>query len=233
MATFQPQSLLLTAGASRMVYERLRAGASIRYISSNLESYKSSGLALDLGLFYEIPEKLFSAGFVIKNAGLQLTTYTDENSEELPLDVRFGISKKLEHLPFRLTITAHNLNHWNLLYDDPNKEEDGFIFIGDQTNEKSDISLFTDNFFRHLVFGGEFLLGKSDQVKLRFAYNHLRRKELGLPSHFSLSGFSAGLGIHLLKFRFDYAFSSYHIGSGVHHFGISADISRLFKKSIT
>ena len=74
-------------------------------------------------------------------------------------------------------------------------------FLGDQQPADEGVDFF-DNFFRHFVFNGEFLFGKTESFRLRLGYNHLRRKELSLENQFSLSGFSFGVGFKVSKFNF-------------------------------
>jgi hypothetical protein len=84
-------------------------GANVKVIYSNIEKYSSSALAADLGLHYAFPEQLINIGFSILNLGSQLSSYAD-TKEDLPLDIAFGLSKRLEHLPLRLSLDFHKLN---------------------------------------------------------------------------------------------------------------------------
>jgi len=222
--TFKASEMAFTIGASKEIGERLSAGINLRIINSNLESYNSFGIAADIGAIYWDPVKRLTTSFVIRNIGVQLSKY-DEVSEDLPLDIQIGFSKRLEHLPFRLSIIAHSLNQWNLRYESP-LSDDGAILIGEEPKEKSGFSKGIDNTFRHLIFSGEFLLGKTEVVKIRFGYNHQRRKELTVGSLRSLAGFSGGLGIRIKQFSIDYGFGSYHIAGSTQHIGISTHISR-------
>ena len=85
---------------------------------------------------------------------------------------------------------------------------------------------FIDNFFRHFTFSGEFLIGKSEVLALRFGYNHLRKKELSIQNFRTLAGFSFGFGVKISKFRLDYGYAKYHIADGGHHLSISTNLSR-------
>ena len=216
-------------GASKEVYERLRVGLNTKFITSRLGQYNSTGLSMDLAATYFISGKNVTVGFVIKNLGLQLTKYGDER-EYSQRNVLLGVTKRLEHLPFRLTITAHHLNRWNLLYDDPNGENN--ILLGSESpQERSAISLWSDNFFRHLSFGGEFLLGKNGgPFRLRFGYNVMRAKEMGVNPYRSFAGFSFGFGFKIKRFRIDYAYSIQHLIGGKMHITLSANLSKSKKR---
>ena len=219
----------LVAGTSYRLYDRVNLGVNIKYIFSSLAMYSSQGFAMDLGMTYDIHEKNMIAGFVIKNIGGQLSTYAGMR-EKLPLNVMAGISKKLEHLPFRLSVTMHHLNRWNLLYDDPYGENNSFITGEEQ--EDSDLSLFIDNLFRHINFGGEFLLGKGESKPLRFrmGYNYMKSKEMSVQPYRTFAGFSFGFGFSIKKINFDYAYSIYHFAGGSSHLSISTNLSRFGKR---
>ena len=221
---FKASDMALTVGAGKAFGERFSAGLNMRFIYSRYDSYNALAVAADIGGGYWDPEKNIGVGFVVRNVGFQLSKF-DENAEAPPLDIQLGFSKRLKHLPFRLTITAHSLNRWNLRYDSPLEEQQTSL-IGEESSGKSDFSKGVDNFFRHLVFSGEFLLGKTEAVRLRFGYNHQRRKELTVGSLRSLAGFSFGAGVRIKQFMVDYGFASYHIAGGTHHIGIATNLSR-------
>ena len=147
----------------------------------------------------------------------------DGVKEHIPFEIQIGVSKRLKYLPLRLSVIMHNLQRWNILYDDPNTEEDTSIFgdfvTGNNTNPE------VDNFFRHFIFNLEFLLGKRETLRLRAGYNHLRKKELSVENFRSLAGFSFGFGIRIKKFQIDYGHSVYHLAGGTNHFGISTNLN--------
>ena len=103
-------------------------------------------------------------------------------------------------------MTAHSLTQWDLLYDSPLDEQETTV-IGEEPKERSAFNKGVDNFFRHLIFSGEFLLGKEDNFRLRFAYNHQRRKEMSVTSIRSFAGFSAGAGLRIKGFFIDFGLS--------------------------
>jgi len=224
--TFQPSELAITIGAGRQLYERMSVGANLKFISSSFEAYNSFGISSDVSAMYHIADKNFTATLLFKNAGSQISTYRDGNNEDIPFEIQLGISKKLQYLPFRFSITAQHLQRWNLLYDNPNSEENTF-FLGEPvaTNDNE----WIDNIFRHLIFSGEFLFGKAEVVNLRFGYNHFLKKELSVNNLRSLAGFSAGLGIKIRRFRFSYGIGVYHIGGSANHMSIATNLSE-FKR---
>lgn len=226
--SFDASETAITLGASRKLNDRITAGLNVKLISSRLDAFSSLGIASDLGLLYENKEQSFTFGAVIKNIGTQLSTYNGLR-EPLPFDIQLGFSKRLKHLPFRLSITAHTLNRWDIRYDDPNAEDPIQLFDDQQVTEGG-FGQSVDNFFRHFTFNGEFLIGKRESFRLRIGYNHLRKKELSVSEFRSLGGFSAGFGFKVKQFRFDYGVGYYHLAGGVNHLSISTNLKEFRKK---
>lgn len=229
LGTFKANDVAITVGAAKQFGDRMSVGANLRFVQSNLESYHSSGLMMDLGGIYENPDSRFTLGLSVRNVGAQLTRYSDI-SEDLPVNVMLGVSKRLEHLPFRFSVTAHNLQRWDMLYDSPLADDETTV-IGEAPREQSSFSRNLDNVFRHLIFGGEFLLGKKENLHLRFGYNHQRRKELSVSNLRSFGGFSFGAGIRIKQFSIDYSIATYHSAGSTKHIGISTNLDR-FKKGL-
>ena len=229
MGTFEAAEYAINVGASRQLYENLAVGANLKFITSQLESFSSTGLALDLGAFYQDTSSNFSAALVIRNAGLTLSSFRENNRENLPFEINLGIAQKLKYLPFRLTVNYRNLDQWNILFDDPNVIDEGPLLGDIDTSERSRLSANLDNFFRHLTFGGEFLFGRKENFRLRAGYNHRRRQELSVGEFRSLAGFSFGAGIKISKFRIEYGRAIDHLAGGANHLSISTSINE-FKR---
>jgi hypothetical protein len=210
----------------------MQAGLLVRYIQSTLESYKSTGLAVDAGIIYQSEDALNHYSFVLKGIGTQLTKYyPDDEQGRMPVDLQFGFSKRLQYVPFRLSILIHDINRWNLNYDSPFDEGPNPI-SGEEPREPSKFGEAVDNAFSHFVFGGEFLIGKNESLMLRIGYNHQRRKELSVVNLRSLSGFSAGAGINFKSFVLDYGFAVYHQAGSTKHLGLRVHLDQLGRKKI-
>ncbi len=228
LGQFKSSEYAIVLGSSKKLNEKLSAGANLKIITSQLEGFSSFGLAMDIAGMYVDTAKNFTASLVFKNMGGQITSYHNEK-EAIPFEIQAGFSKKLKYLPFRLSVMGIHLQKWNILYDDPNQEDETLLF-GEAPKEQSKAQLFVDNFFRHLVFNGEFLFGKKENFQLRLGYNHLRRKELSLENLRSLAGFSAGTGFKIKNFKFDYGLGFYFTGVTTHHLGLLLNLNE-FKKS--
>jgi hypothetical protein len=166
-------------------------GAAIKIIHSSIEEYSSSGLALDAGVSYYIPEQQMVLAAGVQNAGMQVGAFGDED-ESLPLDVRIGIGKKLEHLPLNVMLNFHKLN------------------------ESSDS--FFDR-FSNFSLGGEFDL--SDALKARIGYYNEMRRELKIGNSAKLAGFSGGFGLKVSSYFVDYAYTSLGEIGAMHRFSLS------------
>lgn len=179
IGTFSGNDIAVSLGYAYKYKERFNFGGNLKFIYSNLAGYNSEAIAVDAGALVQIPEYLMSVGASILNAGTQLKPYIDTR-EKLPLDLRFGVTKRLEHLP--LTVNF------------------GLCRLAD------DYDKFFDR-FKNLVLGGEFNI--NEFVDFRIGYNNQQRQDLKTGTSIGLAGFSAGLGIkYQEKYRLDYSFNS-------------------------
>lgn len=224
--SFSASETALILGASHSIQNKLHLGANIKNIFSSLESYNSYGLALDLGAIYYIDSAYTSLGLVVKNIGGEVVSYHSDH-RSAPFDIQIGFTKRLKHLPFRFGVVFNQLHQWDVRYDDPNLNQDSNVFGENPT--QSNFQKNTDNFFRHLTFNGEFLLGRNQNLRLRGGYNHIRRKELSVQSLRSMAGFSLGLGLKISYFKLDYGVGFHHIAGGTHHLSLSTNLKE-FKK---
>jgi len=179
LGTFGANEIAISLGYANKYKERFNYGANIKFIQSKLDEYSSSAIAVDLGGLIQIPEYRMSIGASLLNAGTQLSSYMGTR-EQLPMDLRFGITKRLEHLPLTFNIGLCRLT------DDYDK--------------------FFER-FKNLIIGGEFNI--NEYVDLRIGYNNQQRQDLKTGTSLGLAGFSAGLGIkYQEKYRLDYSFNS-------------------------
>lgn len=213
-------------GASKIIENKLSVGVNLKNVFSSFESYNAYGLAADIGAIYKLDSAHTAIGLVIRNIGGEITSFNSEN-KIAPLDIQIAYSKKLKYLPFRFSVIFQNLQRWGVRYDDPDKAQNTNLF--GEEEEQTSFQVGLDNFFRHFALNGEFLLGKSQNLRIRGGYNHLRRKELSLQSLRSLAGFSMGLGIKISYFKLDYGIAYHHVAGATHHLSLGANIFR-FKK---
>jgi hypothetical protein len=230
---FKAKDLSINAGISRELNERMTAGLLLQYIQSSLETYTSNGLLIDAGMTYKSEDGFNHYALVLRGMGFQFSRYYDgDDGGKMPVDLQFGFSKRLKYVPFRLSILAHDLNRWDLHYDSPLDEETSIDFSGDPPKEPSDFSQGVDNFFKHMTFGGEFLIGKKEGFMIRLGYNYQRHQELSVVNLRSLAGFSAGVGVNVKSFILDYGFAVYHQAGSSKHIGLRVNLNELKRKQI-
>ena len=221
--TFRASEYALNLFYSRSFLDSaLSAGVNLKPIYSSLEQYSSFGLALDLGVTYQLSNSLTTFGLVLKNMGAQITSYTT-NRESLPFEIQAGVTQGLAHAPFRFTVTFQHLERWDLSYT---VQDDDVSFSGSD-DAKSGFDEFADNFMRHVVFSTEFLLGKNFHIDLGF--NYKRRKEMMVSARPGMVGFSAGFGFRVSKFHFSFGRASYHLAGGTSHFSLTTNLSEFYR----
>ena len=223
--TFKGNEVAFTVGGGYQLYERLSVGVNARVISSSLETYNSVGITGDLGLVFHDTSRLFTATLLFKNQGTQLTEYRDGNGETVPYEAQFAVSKQLRYLPLRLSLVYRYLDRYNITYDDPNTVEID-PFTGNQIDDGPGA---VDNFFRHLVFNAELLLGKNQNFRLLAGYSHLRQRELAVTNYRSLAGLSFGFSLRVKQFQFTYGNGVDHFGATRNHFTLSTSLDRFTK----
>ncbi|MNE32558.1 hypothetical protein D3C80_1261760 [compost metagenome] len=189
----------------------MSVGATLNILYSQLDSYTAFGTSLDIaGLYRDSARNLNIVG-VIKNLGVQWKGYTDFKNP-LPLEVQFGISHKLKHAPFRISLVAQHLQKWNLSYVDPNAKPRVDPLTGDTVQVKK--AGFFDNLARHAKIQVEVLIGK--KLQIRTAFDYQRRKELAIIGRGGLAGFSFGAGMSFKRFSIDYGWYIYSVAGGQH-----------------
>ena len=227
--SFGANEMSFNVSYARSVFDsNLTMGATLKTIYSHLDSYSSSGSALDLGAVYIFPSKGFVLAAVIKNAGLQWKPYVKGNKEKLPFEVQIGFSQKLKHVPFRLSMVYENLEKWDLTYQDPANPILTVDPLSGEAIKQNKSKLYGDMLMRHIVIGGEFLITKN--FFLRAGYNYQRRQELKIPEKRGMPGFSFGFGFRIYKFQFSYGRAVYHLAGASNNFSISFDINSFYSK---
>lgn len=223
--TFSAGEYAFNLSGSRMIDSVFAVGVTLKSVYSSLETYKSFGIAADVGVSYFSPDKLTTIALVIRNGGKQLKTYTSGNDEPLPLEVEAGVTKRLAKAPLRLTLTLRHLQKWDLTYVTPEQLNATDPITGEIKEPEK--AKFFDKALRHVILSTEVLISKN--FHLRFGYNFQRRKEYKIEERPALVGLSGGFGIKISKFHLSYARSSYHLAGGTNSFCISTyfnDFSR-------
>ena len=215
LGSFTAAEYSLNLSYSYSLDSLISIGVTVRPIYSVLERYTSWGIASDYGIHYHSANNQFAFTLVARNLGSQLTTYATPNREKLAFEVLSGINYKLKHAPFRIHITARNLQQFNLRPISEALPNDATIL----KKEGQNITLAMD----HLIAGVEFVPG--NLIAIRIGYNFLRRTELRMADYGGASGFSFGAGINFGKFIIDYALANYHVSGLTHSISLRANLA--------
>ena len=191
---FSAGELAAVVGIGIPVDEQMSMGVNLKGIYSSIADSRSAALAVDLGVIYALPDERLTLGLSILNVGAQINRYAT-TKEDLPLDVKIGVTTQPEHLPVLLNVNFHKLNE-------------------DQENLLGRLKAFS--------LGAEFLM--SESVRARIGYSNEKRQELKLGTGAGLAGFSLGLGFLYQEYQFDYAFNSYGKIGGLHRISLNIDL---------
>ncbi len=218
---FTAKDMAVYINYARPLNDYFTVGATLKPIFSSYERYTSVGMAMDLGVNYST--EFFSAGLVVKNAGVQLKGYYSDvdgqHREPLPFDIQLGMTKKFEHAPLRLSVTANNLHRWNIAtYQTTNDKQTSL----DGTEIDKEVK-FIDMAFRHLVFGVEFV--PSENFYVAAGYNHRRNREMSMDGFKSMAGFSFGAGVKLYKFQVGFGMTQFQAKNNAFQFSISTNLN--------
>lgn len=224
--TYSARQYYVTAGTSHTI-DYYTLGVNIKYAGSNIAGYGSSAALVDIGGLFKHPTQDFTVGLVLQNMGIVLQKYSDIK-QTLPFDVQLGTSYKLEHMPFRISLLAHNLHQFDIVYLDPYKKQPL-----DANGQPLVVKKSTgDKILRHFTIGGEFFLGKF--LSLKVGYNHLVRREMRTETRNGMAGFAMGAVITVKAFEIAYSRDWQHVAGGFNTFTINTNFARLLtKKTVT
>lgn len=179
LGIFSASDLVLITSYSYKLEENLFVGVSSKFINSTIANYKSSAIAVDCGIYYFLPgSNPLTFGASIQNFGKQIKSY-NTTKEDLPFDIKIGMTIKPEHLPMDINLNFNKINE----------------------DQKNDLDRL-----RYFSIGGEFTMSAS--LKFRFGYNNEKRKDLKLGTSSDMAGFSFGFGFAKETYIIDYAYSS-------------------------
>lgn len=184
-------------------------GANINYVTSKIDTYTSSAITATAGVTYYFDKSNETLGLVFRNFGYQIRPYNGVR-EKLPFRVDLGYTKILDQFPAAITITAHDLQQFN---------------ISAATDINGQETKFGRKLLDHLSLGAELFPGQA--FNIRFGYNVKRGGELAVLDQRSFAGLSAGFSLKISSFRFDYSHMRYHSASNVNMLGLTMDLIEL------
>ncbi len=182
---FSAKDIAVSGVFSYILGERFAGGITAKIINSYIGDYSSWAVGIDLGLNYYDPDREWSVSLVAKNLGGQLKAYDDEY-EKMPLDIQLGASKRFAALPFRVSATLVDLNHWDY------------------------------SFINHVVAGIDIILSQQIYIAAGYNFRRTDEMKIQSSddeesSHWA--GFSCGAGLQLERFKLQLAYGRYHVSS--------------------
>ena len=211
--TFTAKDICVNLMYARQLGPMFRIGATIKPIFSVYEQYTSFALGADVGGHFQTTDSLFQMGLTLRNIGWQLKAFYEEDfgqhTEMLPLNLELGMSLRLAHAPIRFSMTAHNLQRWDIAPREQNVK-------------------WYDMLFRHTIWAID-IVPKSEKFYLTLSYNHRRQAEMNLTDVRSLAGFAFGAGVKIYKFRLGFAMSQYTKSNFTYQVSLSTDINSFLK----
>ena len=211
--TFTAKDICVNLMYARQLGPMFRIGATIKPIFSVYERYTSFALGADVGGHFQTADSLFQMGLTLRNIGWQLKAFYEEDfgqhTEMLPLNLELGMSLRLAHAPLRFSMTAHNLQRWDI------------------APREQDVKWY-DMLFRHTIWAID-IVPKSEKFYLTLSYNHRRQAEMTIKDVRSLAGFAFGAGVKIYKFRLGFAMSQYTKSNFTYQVSLSTDINSFLK----
>ncbi|OKL39291.1 type IX secretion system protein PorQ [Pontibacter flavimaris] len=223
VGTFNVNDYTLSITHAREM-EAFTIGATLKAAVSSIAGDQAVGVLADAGATFNHPEKDFTVGLAFKNVGYQVKPFANADRQQMPWDAQMGVSYKPEHMPVRLSLTAHRLYQFDIVYLDPNAPGK----LDENGNEVKEEKKLGDKIARHFVAGAEFVFSKNFQ--LRAGYNHLRRKELRLDSASGGAGFSVGAMLRVRSFELNYSSAFFHPSGATHYVTIATNTGTFLKK---
>lgn len=223
LGTFNVNDYTLGLSHSREM-EAFTIGATARVAVSSIAGDQAVGLLADAGAVFRHPEQDFTVGLAFKNVGYQVKPFDSGERQQMPWDAQLGVSYKPEHMPVRLSLTAHRLYQFDIVYLDPNAPGK----LDANGNEIEEEKKLGDKIARHFVAGAEFVLSKNFQ--LRAGYNHLRRKELRLDTKAGGAGFSVGAMVRVRNFELNYGSAFFHPSGVTHYITLATNTGAFLRK---
>ena len=182
-------------------------GANINLINAKIDSYTSLAVAGNFGVAYHFEKNKETVGLVARNFGYQFKTFNGER-ERLPFRVDLGYTKVLNKFPAAITVTAHDLQQFD---------------ISSKYNNNGQEVRLTRKILDHFSIGAEIF--PESVFNIRIGYNVKRGNELSVVDQRSFAGLSAGFGVKFNSIKIDFAHSRYHNSGNMNMLGISVDMS--------
>ena len=184
LGEFSARDIAVAGSYAHALSNHFSGGITARFITSHIAGYNSMAVGIDLGLNYYLEDSELSISAVAKNLGGQIKAYDDE-FERIPLDLQFGISKRLLNSPLRFSATLSRLNDWS-------------YGIG-----------------KHLAIGADLILSPTIYLAAGYNFRRASEMKIsdseGESNHGA--GLSLGGGLSLERFKLHIGYAKYHVSA--------------------
>lgn len=209
-------------GTKSFEQDNFKIGFTPKLAYSQIERFSALAFLTDIGGTFNHPTKDVTIGLAVKNIGVVAKDYTDTKSD-LPFNVVAGFSVKPKHMPLKMSITAHHLQQFDIVYDDPAQRSQNLF--GDSVEYKVPLGALV---LRHFTVGGEFIL--AENFNLRIGYGFQRRRELRLSDRSGGAGFSFGFMVKKKAYQIDVTKVYNNYAGRPIYLTVHIDIDALVKK---
>jgi len=103
---FGAGNLVLLADYAVKFSQDFYLGVALKFIHSKIAEYSSTAYAADFGLLYMFPQYDLQIGFGVFNVGTVASAFIN-SKDELPMNYRVGVSKRLAHLPLLINVEGY------------------------------------------------------------------------------------------------------------------------------
>lgn len=116
--TFSASDLVAGVTGGYSIADTLSIGVSVKFVSSYIGVYNSSGMVTDVGIYHQWNQLGLFTGLILRNAGYQFDGYSKQ--EKLPTSLNLQVGKSLKYLPVTLGLELNDIGQ---------VEEDDFKII--------------------------------------------------------------------------------------------------------
>lgn len=183
---FSAQDIQVAGCFSYELTKYIVGGITARFVTSYIGDYSSIAVGVDLGLNYYDPDHEWSISAVAKNLGGELKSYDDEYNK-MPFNLQAGVTKRIMNGPFRISLTANDLTHWDYTA------------------------------LNHFIVGLDIILSESIYLAAGYNFQRADEMKIQSSddddesSHWA--GLSFGAGLQLERFKLQIAYAKYHVSS--------------------
>lgn len=212
-------------GSKAFSQDNFSIGFTPKIAYSQIEKYSALAFASDIGGTFNHPTKDLVVGMTIQNVGFAMKNYTDDKSK-LPFSVTAGFSAKPKHMPLKISITAHHLQQFDIVYDDPSSRNQS-VFTSDSVEYKVPTGAMI---LRHFTVGGELIFSKN--FNFRIGYNFQRRRELRLDDRSGGAGFSFGFMMKVKSYQIDFTKVYNNYAGRPLYLTVHVDFDKILKRKV-